>query len=42
MLKYFIAAASFLLAIGVFVGLGFAAHDGGRIHYQSLSYEAGI
>ena len=42
MLKLLLGAAACLLAIGVFVGLGFAAHDGGRIPYQDGAYESGI
>jgi hypothetical protein len=39
MLKILLAGASFLLALGVFVGLGFLAHDGGSIPYQGTGAE---
>jgi hypothetical protein len=41
MLKLLLAGASFLLALGIFVGLGFVAHDGGKIPYQG-GFESGI
>lgn len=41
MLKFLLGAASLLLAAGIFVGLGFAAHDGGEIPYQSATYVNG-